>query len=525
MATYIHEIGHALGLGHQGGYNGNATYGADETFINDSWQVSIMSYFDNNDNPNVTASYAQLLSPMMADIIAIQTLYGAAHSNSGNTFWGEGSNVGGYWDYLSGILNGTLSASIYSGNSVAFTVYDSGGIDTFNFSTQTVDTVLNLNGGTFSDIAGGTGNMGIAVGTVIENVFLGTGNDTIVGNDAANLLDSGAGDDRMKGGAGNDTVWAGTGNDSVDGGSGNDELLGGSGFDTLNGGEGNDSLDGEGNADRLYGGAGDDTLVGGEGTDHLYGDDDNDRLFSGNGADRVFGGEGNDLIRAGSNFGSSVDGVEGGAGNDTIFGEGGYDLLLGGTGDDYIDGGNQADDLRGEAGNDTLDGGAGFDRLFGGDDNDLLRDFDGLGGQFGGNGNDTLLSGDDAGRFFGGSGNDLIEAGGGDDVISGGGGFDVINGGAGNDQMWGDFNADTFVFADGDGVDTINDFDAFNGLERIDLSSVSAITSLADLNLGSATLGAATTAGSDVLIDTGAGNSVRLVGVNLADLDASDFIF
>ena len=163
--------------------------------------------------------------------------------------------------------------------------------------------------------------------------------------------------------------------------------------------------------------------------------------------------------------------------------------------------------------------------MFGGNDDDLLRDFDGLGGQFGGSGNDTLLSGDDAGRFFGGGGNDSIEAGGGDDVISGGGGFDLINSGAGNDQIFGDFNADTFVFADGDGIDTIGDFDAFNGLERIDLSGVSAITSLADLNLGSASLGAATFDGSDVVIDTGGSNSIRLVGVNISDLDASDFIF
>jgi serralysin len=31
--------------------------------------------------------------------------------------------------------------------------------------------------------------------------------------------------------------------------------------------------------------------------------------------------------------------------------------------------------------------------------------------------------------------------------------------------------------------------------------------------------------GENVLIDTGSGNSITLSGVNLADLDAGDFIF
>ena len=71
----------------------------------------------------------------------------------------------------------------------------------------------------------------------------------------------------------------------------------------------------------------------------------------------------------------------------------------------------------------------------------------------------------------------------------------------------------------------MGDFDAFNALEKIDLSGVSSITGLGDLNLGDDTLGAATQDGSDVLIDTGGGNSIRLTNVTLSDLDAGDFIF
>ena len=48
--TYIHEIGHALGLGHPGNYNGEARYPNDAEFQNDSWAMSIMSYFGQTEN-------------------------------------------------------------------------------------------------------------------------------------------------------------------------------------------------------------------------------------------------------------------------------------------------------------------------------------------------------------------------------------------------------------------------------------------------------------------------------------------
>ncbi|MFN3938740.1 MAG: hypothetical protein ACK4KW_14325, partial [Gemmobacter sp.] len=48
--TYVHEIGHALGLGHAGRYNNQATWGQDNHYLNDSWQATTMSYFNQDTN-------------------------------------------------------------------------------------------------------------------------------------------------------------------------------------------------------------------------------------------------------------------------------------------------------------------------------------------------------------------------------------------------------------------------------------------------------------------------------------------
>ena len=100
---------------------------------------------------------------------------------------------------------------------------------------------------------------------------------------------------------------------------------------------------------------------------------------------------------------------------------------------------------------------------------------------------EEFAGGDDS--ILGGAGNDLIFGGDGMDTVNGGAGFDTIDGGAGDDLLFGRFNADTFVFTDGHGNDTIGDFASRNNFERIDLSGISAINSLADLDLGNANAG------------------------------------
>ena len=94
----------------------------------------------------------------------------------------------------------------------------------------------------------------------------------------------------------------------------------------------------------------------------------------------------------------------------------------------------------GRRGQDTLTGNAGNDSLKGGNGKDTL---------IGNAGNDTLI---------GGNGSDLLFGNAGDDLLNGGNRTDTLEGGLGNDTLTGGNGGDVFVFASGDGTDTITDF-------------------------------------------------------------------
>ncbi|MEP0210064.1 MAG: M10 family metallopeptidase C-terminal domain-containing protein [Paracoccaceae bacterium] len=377
--TYIHEIGHALGLGHQGSYNGSANYANDADFAEDSWQMSVMSYFSQSQNTSTNASHANVTSAQMVDILAIQNLYGESTVTAGDDVWGgTDSTIGTYLDALfDSVATGTDPQNIFDGGSVAYTIFDHSGNDTIDFSYSSHSDNVNLNGESFSNVGGLTGNVGIARGTVIENLKTGSGNDTVTGNSADNAIWGNDGSDDIAGKEGSDTIVGGNGNDNLHGGDGQDILQGGSGNDTLEGGAGSDTADGGSGHDRLWVGGGDDFADGGEGNDGIGGWAGNDVLNGGQGNDTLRGGDGNDTLDGGDDAdliwgGTGNDSILASSGNDTIGGGAGKDVIFGGTGANVINGGSSGDELHGGAGNDTLKGGRGNDELNGGEGDDLL---------------------------------------------------------------------------------------------------------------------------------------------------------
>jgi len=90
------------------------------------------------------------------------------------------------------------------------------------------------------------------IGTDVENLTGGDGDDLLRGNASANIIHGGAGIDTIEGGAGNDSLYGDLGADKLYGGAGNDYLDGGSGADIIVGGPGRDVILGKGGNDTIY---------------------------------------------------------------------------------------------------------------------------------------------------------------------------------------------------------------------------------------------------------------------------------
>lgn len=548
--TYLHEIGHALGLYHSGPYDGTGGYGSDNVYLNDSYQATVMSYFNTSENTNVDASNVFYMIPMLADLLAMHDMYGTAQAYTGDTVWGSNSNIGGTMGTLSAILfdGAAANSSFYSGGAVGFTIYDTGGIDTLDLGRTTGNLRLDMRAETASDVGGLIGNVLIARGSVIENA-IGNGNsDNITGNAANNNIEG-----RM----GNDTIDGGIGNDTLLGQNGNDSLIGGMGADFLGGGNDNDHLSGGIGNDTIYGAAGDDTIFGNEDNDLIFALSENDRIDGGTGNDTIWGGGGNDTVyhtvgegtdynfmgtgddtfevvdlpgapgetSVGSNsnvwLGIGNDTAITGAGNDLVYGMRGIDVITTNDGNDTVYSGSENDTVDGGAGDDVLWVGEGNDSLTAGDGNDLVYARSGNDYVTGGIGNDTIFGGDDNDFIFGGADDDFIFGGSGNDTIDMGAGNDTFidtfqSGPLGADTITGGSGIDTFQFTSQSSNDTITDFEIGIDVLRLTQNLWAGTRTSTEVveDFATATVGG-------VVFDFGGGRTITLEAVfdttNLAD--------
>ena len=209
--AYLHEVGHALGLGHSGLYNGRDVDRAGvsyHVYNQDAWNYTVMSYRDQGEAG--TGTRRLVLAPQLVDIIAIQNFYGAnGQTRSGDSVYGFNSTETGVLDFEGTFFNQGIPPP-------SLAIYDTGGTDTLDFSSYSANQVISLVEGSFSSIGDNIitddpedpliNNITIAVGTVIENAIGGSGDDSFIGNDSDNVFIGNGGNDTYTGGAGNDMV-------------------------------------------------------------------------------------------------------------------------------------------------------------------------------------------------------------------------------------------------------------------------------------------------------------------------------
>ncbi|MBX9775705.1 MAG: cadherin domain-containing protein [Xanthobacteraceae bacterium] len=425
--TFVHELGHALGLQHphttedgSGLFPGVTEDKSGDLGDNNLNQViyTVMSY-NEFDQVSGDSSYGYAAGPMAYDIAAIQYLYGAKAANTGSdTYWlPDGNGAGTYWSCIWDTAGTDTIA--YGGN----------GFATIDLRAATLDNSP-TGGGMISRITDATtgkgihGGFTIANGVMIENASGGANDDVIRGNNGANILKGNNGNDLLEGFDGNDVLDQGLGGGAMYGGNDNDILIAGNGADILDGGNGSDTADYSRSSNYINidttigkvdgGWATGDTLVS---IEKIIGTDFDDHIVMGDGANTIDGGAGADMLNGGL----------------------GADTLMGGAGDDTLHGGLGADSIGGGSGFDvaTFQSAVTINLQTGARSGEAVGDTYVSIEQFNGSAqSDTMVASNLQGaRFAGGDGVDYLYGGSQGDWLQGGRGADYINGGAGSDTV------------------------------------------------------------------------------------------
>lgn len=379
---------------------------------NDNVQTSVENVTGSEDNDTLTGSSG------------VNTLAGG---NGADTLNGLGNDD---------VLAGGGSNDKFIAGAGADDMFGGDGIDTGDYSARIVPETITLDDQPNDGSAGENDNLRA------EQVFGGSNDDDITGDDQGNFLEGRGGDDTLTGLGNVDYLAGGDEADSIFGGDGDDVITNGAspdGADSVNGGPGTGDLSTYGDRTSSLTVSLDNVADDGE-----AGENDNvhanvERVFGGSAPDGLQGSSADNLFAGGG----GADTVAGAAGNDTLKGDGGTDSLFGGDDNDSLAGGPGADPLAGGPGYDTADyssAGANIDvsiddvaddGVAAEGDNVMTTIEAVLGGRF----NDKIEGDSDPNTLAGGLGADIIRGFDGADIVAGGNGVDTLRGGNGNDEL------------------------------------------------------------------------------------------
>jgi Ca2+-binding RTX toxin-like protein len=401
---------------------------------------------------------ANLLNQNATGIITLSDIENIVGSNYKDTLIGD--------DYKNTIIGGSGKDKISGGN--GNDVLEGGEND---------DTLSGDNGNDV--LKGGNGDDVLSGGGGVDSYDGGDGNDTIlVDSDSGNIIDLFQ-STVINDGYGNREDNAITSIENLSGGKGNDTLIGDNGANILTGNDGQDFLNGKGGNDQLNGGALEDILVGGDGDDNLSGGTQDDTLYGGKGNDILNGGSENDYVAFDNTYddGAYSETIEvdfsqnkvlhdGYGGEDTL---GSIEGVIGSANADIFSGSDRDEKFYGKGGDDTIylsdgtdiyDGGEGSDWLglekisLGGSRFDLNQDKNTSNFE-------NVIGGDDSEYISGTNENNIFIMNGGNDRVIDKEGDDIASLGKGDDYIILGEGSDTAI--GGDGVDTIEFQSELNG--------------------------------------------------------------